>query len=271
MKSKVETDFIKFLDWCDGMSLSVNTQKTYFMPFAPYKNGLPSYELLQFPRSNESKINIESTQSVKYLGVAIDRHMRWDLHINKLVKKIRSLIIRFRAYAHTFSIRHLKILYHALAGSLLRYGIVAWGSAAGVYVRKLEVTQKWLLKVIFNKRITYPSDDLFCESGFLDIRQMYALELLTFQHRRRFTLEKVEHTHETRYKQTVGIKIPRPDKTLMQRSLTYLGPRMYSLLPSYIVGYNSEGLFKKHTVRWILEQSRARIAHLIELKCLEGW
>lgn len=75
---------------------------------------------------------------VKYLGVMIDCHMKWDIHINYLVKKVRSILYKLKY----LPIKQPITLYHALVESLLRYGIVAWSGALKTHLEHLEIIQR---------------------------------------------------------------------------------------------------------------------------------
>lgn len=41
--------------------------------------------------NNELCETIDKTESIKYLGITIDQHLKWDIHVNNLIIKTRKL------------------------------------------------------------------------------------------------------------------------------------------------------------------------------------
>nr|CAH7716094.1 unnamed protein product [Callosobruchus chinensis] len=58
------------------------------------------------------------------------------------IKKIRSLLPKFRRVANILHNKSLKTLYFALIQSHLNYGVLEWGEAAPSHLRSLEIVQK---------------------------------------------------------------------------------------------------------------------------------
>lgn len=54
--------------------------------------------------------------------------------------------------------RILRIIYFALAESILNCGLVAWENAGSTTLSKLQVFQKWIIKIMFVKKNLYPTD-----------------------------------------------------------------------------------------------------------------
>ncbi|KAJ8976091.1 hypothetical protein NQ317_011580 [Molorchus minor] len=101
-------------------------------------------------------------------------------------------------------------MYYALVQTHLSYGIIAWGGVADCYYKKLEVIQKWILKIIYSKCYTYDSDDLFKESGLMDTRQLFGVALILHQ---RKNIVSIEHLYSTRYKIN-KVFVPKMAKTV---------------------------------------------------------
>nr|CAI5833827.1 unnamed protein product [Callosobruchus analis] len=80
--------------------------------------------------------------------------------MSHLINKIRSLIPKFKYLKKFRNPEHLVIVYYALIQSLISYDIVAWGSEMTAALKKLEIIQKWVIRVIFSKNILYSSEKL---------------------------------------------------------------------------------------------------------------
>ena len=68
----------------------------------------------------------------------------------------------------------LQTVYYALIESQLKYGIIAWGGAYNTHIKNLEIVQKWILKIMHRKEMTFPSDTLFQLAKVATIRQLFA-------------------------------------------------------------------------------------------------
>lgn len=264
LKSNVENDFGTIVEFFKSKLLTINAKKTHFMPFTCFSNTLPSFDKLEIKCSNE-QMEITSAKNVKYLGIIIDPHLRWNFQINNLIMKLRCLLSKFKYLKIFLSVSHLKIMYYSLVQSHLTYGIIAWGGVTNFYLDKLEIMQKWLLKIIYGKCSTYPSDDLYNESGVFDMRQLFCQSLLIHQHKNRINLKNIEHGYSTRYKENSSI-IPRTYKTIGQRCHVYLCPKLYNQLPLNIKIISSRKSYKKQVDKWIRKQPRLVIHKYIDIK-----
>lgn len=264
LKSKVERDFKTVIDFFNSRLLTININKTFYLPFSSYTSGLPKFNCITVKYDN-FEFTIASATTIKYLGITIDCHLKWDTHISNLVKKMRSLLTKFKYFKNIFGEKHLKIMYYALVQSHLSYGIIGWGGATNHYLKNLEITQKWILKIIYSKSCTYPSDDLYTESKVFDPRQLYCQNILSLMYKNRDNLEKVKHVYSTRQNKKSMI-IPKMSKTIGQRCYSYIGPKIYNNLPDYITSLNSNNIFKTKIKQWINSQTRNKIHQLIDIK-----
>ena len=136
LKNAVEQDLKNVKKCFDSKLLTINYDKTYFLPITSLNSNLPSYKVLEI-RERYKIIQISSAEKVKYLGIYIDNHLRWNIQIKSVVQKLKVLSYKFAQLKHILSIQHLKIVYKALVESIFKYGIIGWG---GVGIKNLEPT-----------------------------------------------------------------------------------------------------------------------------------
>lgn len=264
LKKTVETDLATIFSWFSNKLLTINYSKTCYLTFTSYNRFLPAYKKLSI-KLNTNEVEIASVQNIKYLGVFIDCNLKWDVHINYVVKKLRTLLYKFRHLSQLLQIEQLKTLYHALIESHINYGIVAWGAATNNHIKNLQTIQKLILKIVYKKHWTYPTDNLFAETKLFDIRQLYCQTLLIRQHNNKNELKSIEHDHNTRYKTNATV-VPKTEKTIAQRCFTYLGPKIYNILPPVIKKINSRNMFKDELKKWIRTIPRLEIHKIVDIK-----
>ena len=129
--------------------------------FAQHIDTIPTIEEISYIYRGKI-ITIKKRTQVKYLGLIIDCHLRWDQHIKYINNKLRYLPYVFRKLRNIFDLKILEsTLYHSLFLSILNYGILVWGGANPTATKPLQILQKTILKRIYNKPKLYPTKNLF--------------------------------------------------------------------------------------------------------------
>lgn len=258
LKVKAEADLENIKNWFDYNILTLNCNKTKYLPFCSYASGLPNMGSLNINQNN----CVEEGDSVKYLGIIIDKHLRWDLQIKHASSKVRYLLGTFKYLKKFLNKEHLKIVYQSLVEPHFSYGIIGWGGLTKTHVTKLEILQKRFLKIIFNKNYTYPSNLLFSESKTLDIRQLYSLIVLVHLQKNKDLIEYNDHNYGTRHKNTITKK-PLRNKKIGQRCYTHLGYLLYDQIPDELKNINTTILFRKKVKKWLLDFNRNKLHNII--------
>lgn len=258
LKNTAEKDMTLIKDWFDSKLLSINFKKTFFIPFSINKTTLPSFTHLLI----QNKFEINPTLKIKYLGITLDRHLRWDSHIDFLVKKLRIVLYKFRQLKDILNINQKKIIYYSLAESHITYGILGWGGVSKTYLRPLEVIQKRFLRLIMDKLARYPSSLLYSESQIFDIRQLFFKNINLRQFSEKKELRTLSHDYNTR--QQHKFVCPMMYKSIGQKSYKYLGPKLFNTLPPSLQNETSLRPFKKTLCQYIHNLPKCQIHSLIE-------
>ena len=66
-------------------------------------------------------------KSIKYFGIIFDYNVKWDKHIQYLIKKTKYLVFIFSKLANVMQKNTLLIRYYAFFNSIVSYGIIGWG------------------------------------------------------------------------------------------------------------------------------------------------
>lgn len=258
LKAEAEKDFSNLDMWFRYNKLTINLEKTRYLPFASYSSGLPHIG----PLMVTPNLHIPEADSIKYLGITIDRHLKWDMHIKSIVNKLRGILYKIKYLKDYLDLKHLKLLYFALVQPQLSYGIIGWGGVNDNHLENLNVMQRWILRIIYGKPLMFSNDSLYRESGMLDIRQLFCLSMLINMKKSKITSDPVDHCYNTRNRSS-SLNIPRCEKNIGQRCCNYLAPKVFNQLPSYIKKLNSLSLFRKMSRKWIVSIGRSGLIALI--------
>lgn len=256
--------FATVAQWFHQNLLTINLEKTKFMYYAIYDLYLPSFKKLYIHTykcllNNKNKCKctdfVVFTSKYKYLGIIIDKNLKWCDHIIQLNVKLRKLVPYFYRLRRIFPLSVLKSVYYALAEPLLRYCISVWGGTFPSNIGVLNVTQRFILKVMFFKSRFYSSELLFNELQILNLNQLYIRSALIFTYKHRELRQVPSITYYTRSVAYGKARLPILAKTTTQKFLTYYGPKLYNVLPSDLRSINNLKLFNKRLTQYILKNS----------------
>lgn len=255
---KAEKGISSIYKWLNYSLLSLNTEKSKFMAFTLLKEDLPNTENIFIHKNNCRKENdcicpvIKKTDKIRYLGVMIDQHLRWNEHITYINKRMRQLIPKFYSLREILNVKNLLIVYNSLVDSILRYCILAWGGLFKNILNIVQVTQNTLIKIIYKKNRRYSTEALYRESEILDVKNLYTYQCLVWTFKSRNSL-KTYSSYETRAVENESLKVPLFRKTHTQRFVFYFGPKFYNVLPVNIKKTRSINKFKKEIRMYILK------------------
>lgn len=147
--SKAQKNMSSYLDkigiWLQRNYLTLNIDKTTYVTFGSYSDSVP--EVFQLKIYNEI---IKRVNSCKYLGLYFDCHMKWNVHIGNLIRKVRFYLLIFYKLKKYMCRKSLKIIYHALFESIVNYEIIAWDGCSKTTKSILVRIQNKLINIFTN-------------------------------------------------------------------------------------------------------------------------
>lgn len=187
-----EKEMKRIQEWLNINLLSLNIEKTKFITFSSTTHDQPNTSSIKIHKANSHTSNnkmyrnsakcscpyIEKVNSIKYLGVKLDQHLRWKDNIEYIYNRLRGLIPKFYNIRDILSQKNLHVVYSALAESVMRYCILVWGGVFQESLKNLNIIQNTLLKILFKKDRTHSTEMLYAEVGVLNIRQLYTSRCL---------------------------------------------------------------------------------------------
>ena len=120
---------------------------------------------------------MEERGSVRFLGVQIDRRLKWDDRIAAVTAKVRQLLGVLGRASGVLSWPSLVSLYNGMVLPHLQYCLMAWGDfeACGNLTRAVALlrAQKRFVGLMAGKRGLYHADPLFARYGVLKLGDLY--------------------------------------------------------------------------------------------------
>ena len=95
------------------------------------------------------EVRIGKVESIRFLGLYLDTHMTWEIHIDNLYKKVRPVIAVLYRLKRYFSESLKRTMYYALIKSRLNYLCHIWGRTTDVLLKPLYLLQNWAIRVLY--------------------------------------------------------------------------------------------------------------------------
>lgn len=216
--------------WLDSFKLSLNISKSNYIAFSLTAVNRPLYNSIHINGLDSELAEVNCT---KYLGIYIDKHLKWDEHVLRLSKNIRKLIHKFYTLREILNKQLLITVYKAIVESLLRYGVIVWGGLYQNSLSPLNIAQNYILKVMFRKNKRFSTSLLYSREIF-DVRLLYCLSVCVYTHKSNKFKNYVGHQYPTRVNLNKHLEIPIVSTTFKLKTIFYHAPKLYNLLPSHI-------------------------------------
>lgn len=197
--------------WFDRNGLSLNVAKTERMIF-----------------SLRETSNIENPKFVKFLGVYIDPVLRWDHHVNQLVKKLSKNLYLLRNLKPVIPAEMLITTYYAFFQSIFAYSIITWGHSC--HIKEVFKMQRRALRIILGLGFRVDVKQIFTELSVLTVPGYYILESLLYVKNNLCKYATVRNTHNYKTRAENEIKIDYLRLKTSRNGCNYFGPLFYNKL-----------------------------------------
>ena len=230
----------KFFSWTICNRLSINYDKTFIISVSNL------FTNTNLPNTGDIILNgsaIKTENSCKFLGVFIDKKMKFDVHIQYISKKIsKNIGILFRI-RDLVPHQVLKSLYYSYIYPYLYYCIVVWGGTFDVHLNPLKILQKKAIRIINKQPYLAHTTPLFFSNGILKLEDIYKYSLgIHFYKYKLYDSYLRDHDHDTRFRDT--LRIPFNRLVTSGQSVSERGSRVWNSLPDDVKGSASLRTFK---------------------------
>lgn len=236
--SSAEMAVQQIANWFSMNSLTINLAKTKYITFSINMAGQPKEsEIIVHQENCITQLNtcncpkLERLSCIKYLGLQLDQHLKWNEHIQYLVSRIRKSFHYFVMLRKWLTRDNLKMVYHAHVYSILIYGIVVWGGAYSSNFHNINVVMNTVLRIATNSHRRTPARELYKLFDILTPRMTYVQRVLIFVHKSLHLFNRRTIVRPTRANANYLLNISQPNNDFFTRQLSWLGPSLFEHLP----------------------------------------
>lgn len=241
--SKVVHDMVL---WCENNELKLNVNKTGLMLF---KNNLEGSIYVSLKGKSIEQIN-----SIKFLGITLDKELRWTEHINQLVKTMNSACCVIRYIKDQLGINSIKLFYHAYVQSRISYSIMFWYHS--VEANRVFLTQKRIVRTIFGLSRYISCKPYFKSLGLMTVPSLYILTIAVFTKKNLNVFPKnYDFYQNMRTRGGSNLSIPCHRTTFFEKGCYYNCIKIYNSLPNNIKDIESINKFKIVLKKYLIDQA----------------
>jgi hypothetical protein len=259
LQQLMQTDLDKFKYWFSGNCMKLSNKTKYVIFNLKYLSNEHNNLYYKCTKCFNNRIAsckectlIERVSHIKYLGITIDEQLNWKNHINKLKSEMLSVVRKFYLLRYLCPVSTIRAAYYAFVDSRLQYGIVCWGGAYSTNINPLKIAQKKVIRVMSRVSASTHTFPLFRNFNILPLRHLFIYKVLKmFYNRSGESLKPRAYA----FRSIHNLLIPRPKKELYRQSFNYLGPKIFSSLPSDLTEVRSEFKFTKLVRNWLFQTS----------------
>ena len=95
---------------------------------------------------------ITRSETLKILGINLSKNLKWDNHINGIIKGCKFHLRAFRRSIKYIDINERKLLYNSCLASRLSYGDIIWKETTQTLNQRLQVIQNNAARAILSKK-----------------------------------------------------------------------------------------------------------------------
>lgn len=244
--NKLNKDLQNIVSWCQSNLLQLNPTKTTFMVFHSHqKQCITSSSIFL------GEHIIPASESVTFLGIILDSHLKFNLHTKYISKKI-SFGIRVLIKTRYFFQRHILLsLYYAFINSHLNYCISSWGNTYACHLSSIFHLQNQALRVISFSPYMVSASPLYSDLNVLPITSLLNLRLGLLIYRARndnnqiscFSASLLVNSNNTRFSEQANMLLPKVNTNYGKQTAFFSAIKVWNSLPQTIKSARSQHSF----------------------------
>lgn len=155
-------------NWFKKWRIAINPNKSEAKIFSLRRNvDPPNLKII-----NQDVVWNPSDQAIKYLGVYLDKKLNWNFHVNKKLNSAYATLSKLYPILNRKTSTKIKsglLIYKSILRPILLYACPIWGTASPTAIKKLQVFQNKVLRIILKCPWYTRNNQIHNELGVLDI------------------------------------------------------------------------------------------------------
>ena len=266
---KLNFDLKNISDWLTRNKLQYHLTKTKFMIIGS------TYNLNNKVYNNPVTLNnkpLSRTSTFECLGVLLDEKLKWDKHIEKILKKVGSGIAMLRRAKKFIPTSLLQMMYNALIQPYFDYCSPLWDICGKHLLDKLQKYQNHAARIIAGVSYEIDSTDVLETLGWetLESRRQRMKSVFLYKILNDYTAPNLKQSlvgscpmpasYNLRSTDT-DIALPKPSRKFLRKTFKYSEAKLWNSLSREAKEAQSISIFKQNLVRYHV---RSHLLHFVK-------
>ena len=127
-------------------------------------------------------VEVKRVDTFKYIGLILDSKLTFAPHINSVCNKLNKFFGIFSHIKNKIPQHMKRQVYYSTIFPHINYGLEIIGSCSSKLINKIQRKQNQLMKVLTNRDMMFPTNELHLSNNILKIDDIYKVKILTFVH-----------------------------------------------------------------------------------------
>ena len=163
-------------DWAKSWLEKFNPCKTEAIFFSYFNTDL-------FPNIVFDGVNIEFVKHHKHLGLTLTANMKWDQHIETILKSTSKIIGIMRKLKYNFTRKALNQIYLSYVRPILEYSCIVWNGCTTEQSNSVEKLQNEAARIVTGLTRSVSLENLYRECGWESLQSRRSNQKLKFMYR----------------------------------------------------------------------------------------
>lgn len=206
---------------------------------------------------------ISQVESTKFLGIYIDEHRNFKLHIDNIMKKLSKSVGILYKMSQFLPFHILLTLYNTLILPYFNYGIQFYHNAPNHSLNRLKVSQKKAVRAICRLEYNAHTNEHFKINKILKLDDIYRVSMCSTMYSyienpeihplsSRLVRNSDFHTYNTRNRDEFAV--PRYSRASSQACFLYRATTEWNTIPQAIKDSRTTHSFKNQLKKYLLSQ-----------------
>ena len=199
---------------------------------------------------------LKQADSVKYLGLVMDKNSTWEQHITKVSSESTKYTSIFAKLRHHVPRDCLQVLFDSLVQSKINYALELYGQATDKHLKQIQVTQNRIIKILQFKNRRESTNIIHKTFGVLKVKDQFETKILKIMHQVKFNtnslplifqsyFETNEGKHKYITRQNTDFRIEKAKRRWGNFKIKNIGARLWNNLPKLLKTISSQKHFVK--------------------------
>lgn len=175
---------------------------------------------------------IDTTNSVKFLGMNVDARLDWKAHVEGVALGTARYSYALNILSKSVSVEAALMAYYAYVQSRLRYGLIFWGNSSDMH--RILILQKRCLRNVFQMHYRESCRNVFINNRILTLVSMYILDAVLFvkDNVDLFQDNQLNHLYDTRHKSNLISE--KCNFAYIQKNVQFSIVKIFNFLPKTV-------------------------------------